>query len=81
MRTSCRTPRTRRHTLRVSWGKSRDVMTNVKAVRLFILEKMAGYISSDDEELILITAACLALEKQREKKQRRKRECHRMPAR
>ena len=27
---------------------------------------MAGYISSDDEELILITAACLALE-QREK--------------
>ena len=28
---------------------------------------MVGYISSDDEELILITAACLALEEQREK--------------
>ena len=37
MRTSCRAPRTRRHTLRVSRGKSRDVMTNVKAVRLFII--------------------------------------------
>ena len=34
MRTSCRAPRTRIHTLRVSRGKSRDVMTNVKAVRI-----------------------------------------------
>ena len=35
---------------------------------------MAGYISSHDEELIMITAACLALEEQREKKERRYRQ-------
>ena len=42
MTTSCRVPRTRRHTSCVSRGKSRDVMTNVKAVRLFILETNGG---------------------------------------
>ena len=42
MRTSCRAPRTRRHTLRVSRGKSRDVMKNFKAVGLFILETNGG---------------------------------------